>query len=110
MLMTILIRFLLLLATLTVDKAAAHRFVKASLATNPDQKRKANPSDESEGEESEEETKANDKARTDKGNAQAPNKRRRGVDPFTGMSTRAFPSSSTHDLIINIPISRQEII
>jgi hypothetical protein len=67
---------------LTVDKAAAHRFVKASLATNPDQKRKANTSDESEDEESEGET----KARTDKGNAQASNKRRRGVDPFTGMS------------------------
>lgn len=95
---------------MTVDKAAAHRFVKASLATNPDQKRKADTSDESEDEESEEETKANNKARTEKGNAQASNKRRRGIDPFSGMSTRAFPTSFTYDLIINVPIFRQIIV
>ncbi|KAI8580208.1 hypothetical protein K450DRAFT_49545 [Umbelopsis ramanniana AG] len=75
--------------TLTVDKAAAHRFVKASLASNPDQKRKADASDESEDEESEEET--NDKSHTDKSKAQGANKRRRGVDPFTGMFTKIFP-------------------
>jgi hypothetical protein len=88
---------------LTVDKAAAHRFVKASLATNPDQKRK-NTSDESEDEESEEETKPNDKSRTDKSNAQGANKRRRGVDPFTGMCTRVFSSPSTCHFIFNTPI------
>jgi hypothetical protein len=75
---------------LTVDKAAAHRFVKSSLAGNPDQKRKVQSSDDGEEEESEEDSKPKDKKHAGDNNTQGANKRRRGIDPFTGMCIGPF--------------------
>ncbi|KAJ2958967.1 hypothetical protein NQZ79_g5521 [Umbelopsis isabellina] len=70
--------------TLTVDKAAAHRFVKGALSGNPDQKNKSEENASAEDEiSSAEEATPKTKKRSGE-NMSSSKKKRRGVDPFTG--------------------------
>lgn len=73
------------LATLTVDKAAAHRFVKGALSGNPDQKKESDDNASAEDGEVSSADEATTKSKKRGGEKMSSSKKkRRGVDPFTG--------------------------
>ncbi|KAG2177084.1 hypothetical protein INT43_007740 [Umbelopsis isabellina] len=72
-------------STLTVDKAAAHRFVKGALSGNPDQKKETDEHASTEDGEISSAEEATPKAKKRGGEKMSSSKKKkRGIDPFSG--------------------------